>query len=81
MRAENSGMQEPFELEFNFSTCQDVRMVAGHFTTFMGTLILLSRDVPRLSSLCFELLDFLDELLLALQRLKQHKGMRIQKLE
>lgn len=29
----------------------------------------------------FELLDFLDELLLSLQRLKQHKGMSIQKLE
>ena len=43
--------------------------------------VLLSRDVPCLSSLCFELLDFLDELLLSLQRLKQHTGMSIQKLE
>ncbi len=37
--------------------------------------------VPCFSTLCFELLDFLDELLLSLQCLKQHQGMSIQKLE
>ena len=49
---------------------------------FSGVVSALpSRYVPCFSSLCFELLDFLDELLLSLQRLKQHTGMSIQKLE
>jgi transcriptional antiterminator NusG len=49
MTAEHFGRQEPFEPEFNFSKGQDVRIVEGPFTTFVGTVSESNREEKQVT--------------------------------
>ena len=51
MTADHSGMQEPFEPEFNFSKGQGVRIVEGPFTEFVGRVSESNRDQKKVTVL------------------------------
>ena len=51
MTADHSGMQEPFEPEFNFSKGQGVRIVEGPFTEFVGTVSESHREQQKVTVL------------------------------
>jgi transcription termination/antitermination protein NusG len=51
MAAEPSGMQEPFEPEFNFSKGQAVRIVEGPFTEFVRTVSESNREQKQVTVL------------------------------
>ena len=51
MTADPSGMQEPEEAKFNFSTGQSVRIVEGPFTEFVGTVSESNREQQKVTVL------------------------------
>ena len=51
MTANPSGMQEPEEPKFNFSKGQDVRIVEGPFTEFVGTVSESIREQKKVTVL------------------------------
>ena len=51
MTADPSGMQEPEEARFNFSQGQNVRIVEGPFTEFVGTVSESNREHKKVTVL------------------------------